>query len=847
MIIPNTRSDYIILSNNIIRNDSIGSNLYIKTKIIDVPNFELSNNEISNNNYDISWQTILKEVHNNSINYKNRIILSGKIKTNTSSSTSSSSCCLITKNNIRNNMKFIFDSSNNNGYSIGKILFVKNLNINDNSVNYLFDTLNSTNFENSSPTNINNTNIGDFRRYLYHLNYYFNSDSDIYKINMRDYLYKYTDEIKSNSLLYTNTNTNDDLNIITRDISYEIIRYYISNVVNDFSFINTTIDSSSIINFKSSNYSLLLIDNSGGNDFTNTDSVFLNLLSNTEYSIYRNIASYNKLTLDFKHVNYYTFGLNYILNNQTTNINLPNNIIKTFLIKTNNLNTIKNIKSNSKIILGLKNIYLNNIKILDKSSTFYNKTIKFSHNNRSRILKDASNLMFIALNTKSTSITGITQHDIYNHVHFIYNSNQKLTIKIKKNINTTNIQTNSKFTTLIPRLNNYYLLDISLNYTNANNIKSSYNINNTIKYNNVLYNSVTLSTSKVFNLDFDSYFDASTNNYFKNSFNNLAIINNISQPIYTISSELVNLLIYIRLTNLLIDDSSIRLTNTAILQRNLIPKNADDGYDLRFNYNKYFAVSNKLNILLQFSELNVTNRFFLDYYDSIYGLLNFYGLTSESLVKTSSGSDFGNVDCVYIYHDPDSVSTDPRFRYPNNNIEIRYDVPDIDSLSRAIEEYRGTGARTQTTNVAFVPAQNGSNLSRKMIQGIIGLNNIPKLLSILPYDPTSIEGRGFINQYQITDDCITSNCDKIEVKQNAIKHVSVKNNKIFASNSLKKQNFANIVKSNIRNKISQECINNITIRNNIVTLNNTIRPPDPTCNNIIKYTPLTMFRKGKYL
>ena len=137
-----------------------------------------------------------------------------------------------------------------------------------------------------------------------------------------------------------------------------------------------------------------------------------------------------------------------------------------------------------------------------------------------------------------------------------------------------------------------------------------------------------------------------------------------------------------------------------------------------------------------------------------------------------------------------------------------------------------------------------------MIQGIIGLNNIPKLLSIVPYDPASINGRGFINQYQITDTCIEGSCNKIAVKQNAIKHESVKNNSLYASNSLKKQNFANAVRSSARNKLSQECIKSASTTNNITTINgsNTL-----SCDEIIqqkqlsKITPFVMFRKGKYL
>jgi hypothetical protein len=218
--------------------------------------------------------------------------------------------------------------------------------------------------------------------------------------------------------------------------------------------------------------------------------------------------------------------------------------------------------------------------------------------------------------------------------------------------------------------------------------------------------------------------------------------------------------------------------------------------------------------------------------------LNFYTLTIGHLIKTSGASDFTNVDCIYIYHDPIN-DPDERFRYPNNNIEIKRDA-EIDTLSKAIEQYRGSGSRTSTTNAAFVPSQNGSNLSRKMIQGIIGLNNIPKLLSIEPYDPNFINGRGFINQFQIEDTCITSDCDKIAVKQNAIKHDSVKNNRIYSSNSLKKQNFANIVKSNVRNKVSQDCITKIKS-----TTPPIINVPCTDGANVRKYTPFVLFTTGK--
>jgi len=815
MDISGAKSNYIILSNNIINGKNIGTNLYIKTNIINLNN---------NNNYDISWQNIFQNLNTN---YKNRIFLSGTIHNSLLGVATSNSCCLITKNNIKNNVKFIYDSSTNIN---GKIAFVKNLDIGDNSLNYLFNDLSNTFFENNKSNNIDNSfNTIYNNRYIYHLNYYF-SKSDIYKINSRDYLYKYANEL-SNNLVISNT--------ISKDISYNKIGYIINNIVNDFSFINTTIDSSSVINFNINDYRTLLIDNNNNNTNNNNNNIS-KLETNVNYSIYRNMLSYNKLTLDYKHVNYYDISLsnNFNLNNTNSKdisyINLHNSVIKTFLIRTNNFRTLPNIKRNSKIIFNLKNIYLNNVKVLDKNSNFYFSQINI--NGQPKTLTDVSNTMFIALGNQ---LTGITQHDIYNHVHLVYNSNQKLIIKIKKNINTININTNSKFASLIPRLNNYYLLDIPLNYTNNNNNNIiSHNINNTIQFNNALYSNIDVNVGKVFNLDFNSYFNALTNNYFKSSFNNLAALNNINNNIYSISAELVNSAINVKFKNIIKVPDTTKLLNRKELLEGIFPQKFDNGYDLRYNYNEYFYIYNELDLLLLLNAFKVNNNYFLDYYGYGYGLLNFYSLTINNLVKTSGASDFTNVDCIYIYHDPVN-DPDERFRYPNNNIEIKFDT-EIDTLSKAIEQYRGSGRSTSTTNAAFVPAQNGSNLSRKMIQGIIGLNNIPKLLSIEPYDPNFINGRGFANQYQITDNCIESNCDKLAVKQNAIKHDSVKNNKLFASNSLKKQNFVNIVKSSVRNKLSQECISKIQSAN----------PPaiNIPCNNstyVKKTTPFVLFAKGK--
>jgi hypothetical protein len=815
-IISNTKNNYIILTNNIIDiSNNNGSLLYIKTNISD----------LSNNNTDISWQKLLQSLDNSNNTYKNRILLSGKVINISGSTTTSTSCCLISQNNIKNNMKFIFDSSNNKN---GKILFVKNLNTYDNSYNYLFNDLSNTFFgkNNINPYNIYNSlttnNDTSYNRYRFHLNYYF-SNSDMYQINIRDYMYSKYSDFPQN---------------------YATIRYAITSVTNDFSFSNTTIDSSSVINFKSLNFTRLLIDNASTPNIFTSDNSFTILQENFLYPINRNILSYNKLTLDFKHINYYDFSSTNYSSSSINNINT----ISTFLIKTNNLNIIQNIKKNSKIIFGSKkSIILHNVKVLDYSSNLYHRTISF--NNQNKILRqDFSNTIFLGLGNR---LTGITQHDIYNHAHFFTNSKQKSIVTFKKNINTNNIDNNFNFQSLIRSKNNYYLLDICLNYTSINN---SHNINNTINYNIILYNNVIAQLGKVFKINLTTYFNALTNNNFKNSFKNLATINNISNisgEIYSISYEQINSEINVKFKNFTRDsdindfiirnDENIKLFNIKELRddenNNKILLTSLINYDLRFNYNKIFNIFNDLDIYLN----NVSESLGLKntYYE--FEILNFYSIRFANFVITTGGSDFTNVDCIYIYHDPIN-DPDERFRYPNNNIEIKFDST-IDTLSKAIEQYRGTGSSTSTTNAVFIPAQNGSNLSRKMIQGLVGLNNIPKLLSIEPYDPNFINGRGFINQYQLNDTCISNNCVRVAVKQNAIKHDSVKNSQIYSSNSLKKQNFANIVKSNSRNKLSQACINNNITLNNVVTINNTIN--DPNCTNV-KKTPFTvMFSKGK--
>lgn len=106
----------------------------------------------------------------------------------------------------------------------------------------------------------------------------------------------------------------------------------------------------------------------------------------------------------------------------------------------------------------------------------------------------------------------------------------------------------------------------------------------------------------------------------------------------------------------------------------------------------------------------------------------------------------------------------------------------------------------------------------KKIQGLIGLNNVPALLSIEPYDENIIVGRGFLNQYQITNEC-KSDVKIIEDKLNSQKHISVKNPSVNNLNTNKiprTTNFANLVRSRKRNQNVSNAVSCVTDPSNII-------------------------------
>lgn len=782
-VLTSEKNNYIILQNSSVNK---GLTIHAKTSIItkEVPNTNSINNDVSLKDYFIDQY---------SDKYKHRIFLSQTIMS-TGANIVNNHCCFITQNNIKNNIKFIHDINNTNR----KILFIKNQDISDNSYNYLINKIESENDNENNPT-------------YYHLNYYFNSitnsitnNKDYFSINIKDFIYKNSDLINS-------------------EVSDANTRFMISNI----STIRSTplpTSNSGAIDYKSSDFTTLFTDNKIDATSSSTINIFNKDIS---YSLYSNIYSYNKLTLDFTNINSYTFSL--YNNNSTIPYNLyaygpsPNtfNTFNTFMIKTNNFAILNNIKANSKILVNKNDIFLMNVKTLDICSNFY------ANNNVYKKTGDLSNTLFLSLGKQ---ITGITQYDIYNNIHITPKNRLVFDISkiiFKKNINSSLITSaNTKYNILLPHVSKLYLLDFTFDsYNSSSNNKyinsrdysnNIINYNNNINYNNILYNYVEYKNKKVFDLNISKIIDFSytsiySNNYYNNNVNNLININNKRSDYASISYEFFNSALQFKVKNFDFD-RNYRVNNLSDLSSNFYTSIID--FDLRFNYGITFVMTLDLNILLNNNILDFCNNYPFNTYLN-YSKLNFYNLQVINLFTTTVGSDFENVDCILVYHDP-ATETDERFLYPNNNIEIIKD-PTIDTLEKAIVLL--PGARTSTQNSTFIPARNGSNLSRKMIEGLIGLNDIPKLLSITPYDPNFINGRGFINQYRVEDDCKNSQ-DLVYTKINANKHYSAKDNATTTTNSLRNINFANVVRSNARNRLSQSCIANL--RENAITRQNII-------------------------
>jgi hypothetical protein len=775
-IIPNTKADYIILA---------GSNngLTIYMNVVPIVNILPAGN--TGNNNDTELATFFTTNYSNK--HKNRIILSQRLGLY-GENKNVFNTCLITQNNIKNNIKFIHDdiSTSTSTSKHRKILFIANQDISDNTKNYLLDNINSNGIDN-----------------IFHLNYYFNltSNHDYFNIKLTDFVY----------------GNNNNTNILVSTNKFKIIDFSSTPI-----YSNTT-NNRSLINYNAYDFGTLFtgISNDTINTTNTTDISISKLYLNTAYDIYNNIYSYNKLTFDFKNINTYRFSFYdstgifpiYINNNSEVYV------LNTFMIKTNNFKMLNRSRANSTIIFQKNNIFLNNVKAIDVYSNFYQKNPNYS-----KLIGPSINTIFLSLGKQ---ITGITQRDLYRHTHIFSKSYTYFDISkivFKKDINSSIITSaNTTYNTLIPSLSNLYLLDFAFFYKNANNvIYNPINYNNAINYNNILFNNFEYRNSKVFEFNSSKLIDFSyitstdsvnyySNNNYINNLNNLLRINNKVIPT-TISYELLNSAIRFKSKNINYQEDLYNFENYNEINTNLLTNIIR--YDMRYNYGTTFYLSLNLDILLDNNSLDLcSNSYPFSYSDNVlyYSKLNFYSLEVINLITTTTGSDFENVDCIFIYHDP-ATETDPRFLYPNNNIEIVRNNA-IDTLEKAIILL--PGLNNSRVNNTFIPSRNGSNLSRKMIQGLIGLNNVPKLLSIVPYNTNSIIGRGFINQYQIDQDTCNNYEAQVNIKKNAIKYYTAKDTRANSANSANtantsiNTNFANIVRSSALNRISQQCIDNL--------------------------------------
>ena len=582
----------------------------------------------------------------------------------------------------------------------------------------------------------------------FHLNYYFNN-------------------IDTSSNFHKNTSLNNANNANYDYYKLNIKDYIFRDLSTDF-FIDRTGTSSDIC-YNGLTCKIKTIPDEYTNLYRDSDLSFTrfrdisNITSLTQitsttpsFSIYNNI--YNKYTINNKKIVYEVD-----LSRAGVSLTIS---FETFLIRTNNFEIVR--KATSQILFDTSsNIHFLNVQVSTPSKPiiFPTKTVN-------------PYIIYLSLGNFRT---GLIQSDIYKHVSFPYNSGK---ITFVENINTSSIfnplNVKKKYDSLRLDIDTQFLYDIELSANILTKSVSAYNIFTSI--------------NKIFTIYFNNLFTVNNLKSYYNSFNNIAFTslsgeirkpnisyftNSANYSINTISFDILTITdSYLNKKNRTLDTisgSTYNLTKPVLL-------------DVRFNYDSYF------NTFFTFNVLNNTD------------IINNYSINFGSLIYTTPSRDFTDVECIYIYHNPET-DPNPLYRYPNNNIEIIRDPSNIDTISKAIELL--PGASTSTSNSIIIPEKNGSNLSRKMIQGLIGLNNVPKLLSIKPYDESSIAGRGFINQYQIGEECITTTEDIIKNKINANKHISAKDSRTFTTNKLEKQNFANLVRSNRRNRLSQQCIENL--------------------------------------
>jgi len=604
------------------------------------------------------------------------------------------------------------------------------------------------------------------------------------------------------------------------------------------------------------------------NDFSNNRDKYKFEILNQEVTLEKiSINKKKKLEKFFSIENDINIGSLYTTNDYKKDNNLiynkyPN--ITKFSVKflKTNYEKISDSSINFEIIKR-PNIYSNKYgKILFNKDYTYINTSLFANDIKNHINLYKDNKIYLSLGNNRS---GITENNIYKNMKFTLDFTTKT--KIKKIFFSNKIVNNFS--------NNYKnyigLLDYSYN---------NYETNITKIIHNLPFDKITERTNKVQDISLINFFPSITygisydgvefieeqpkklyNNIFYKELLNYKIFENtdfsfILDPTYISSNDSDEVIKYIEFQKLKTrfnnnqskfflkinnnidifepnnnidvklylnknDDNSALIKRTSRDNINNILNNLDETYSLTYNFSNNYNIEFYSSLLLSF---------IYDEED-----LNFYKISISNYYKTLEGGLFKNVDCIFRYYEP---GIDSSAAYPNSNIYV-IDNINLDTLNKVIELL--PNAESSTANSIFIPSRNGSNLSKKRIQGLIGFGKegIAKLLAIEPYNDNFRIGRGFNNQFNLNDGTLDpsnlklTNDEVVALKYNSQKHISQKQN----NNITNKNNFADLVRNSYRSR-------NINLNSPSSCSNG-----PPTIPKQQYYTPFRMFKtnKGNYL
>ena len=783
-----TKTHYIMISKNIKNNENNenNGNNGIKINIKGyIPSELYNNNYTTLNNYDEK-------------KLKNRIIFCANINNNIVRP-----IILLTQQNINHNIKLIYkkiENTNINDLTNPRIIF-KKYSIDENDVKYENKKLFSTNSDNTTLLNS-----------IYYQNKFMNIDNEDSYINSSNVN---NENYRTKKLIigYNIYNPYKNSNFYKINFQNFINKKYITN--RNYDNVNDNIEAtitrlSNLNNYNEFQNTQLLYQNQSNNmtNSSNNRALYNNIYHEQLYYFIDN--SENQLTLLNKNFYLQEKDLNFLIYNKEKNlknINIKfryyNNYSKNYEA-TNNYNDIsvyffikryKYFTDNfykKKIILNKNFTYLSS-KIINSDSNFYN--------NNNINYKNKVYLSF------GYNIFGLTKYNLFNNFKL---TNDKIFITNKTKL----VVTGETYDYLY---NADYLLDINDNYDyNYYHIYANNQFilsNKELKYNRQIFNNI---------INFNNYINVYNNYYIINN-NNTKLLTNRNS--FNESYNITNSFLYTETEDDIIynkdifylqfDNNFDRIkSNKNFISLDSETNNNIINFNFKNNYDVTFYAYFKLNLKDQYSNI----------------ILNENKFNLSLKIQALPGSNFKNVNCVFIYHNP-NTTTDPSYLYPNDNVQVIIE-PSIDTISKAIELLPVSNRANKNTTI--IPNRNASNLSKKQIQGLIGLNNIPKLLSIQPYDESFIIGRGFLNQYRVENDC-SNDTDKVKLKLNSQKHNSVKNNTHLSSDTkVKKNKFYNLVNNRALNKnIKAACTNTSNNPQNITNY----------------YTPMKMFRtnKGIYL